>query len=86
MPGKAASLNQENVLSRARCSFFAAQACGLRALIDRKIEDLRNYDVASMDRIEAICYWGRSGSYLLQSYLDGHDHIVMLPTNRGWYI
>jgi hypothetical protein len=79
-------LNQEEVLSRARNSLFAAQTSDLRTLIDRKIEDLRHYNVAAMDRVVAICYWGRSGSLLLASYLDGHDNVVMLPTNRSQYI
>jgi hypothetical protein len=83
MRGNAASPIQEEVLSRARGSFIAAQAGDLRALIDRKRDDLGHYNVAAMDRVVAICYWGRSGSLLLASYLDGHDNVVMLPTNRS---
>jgi len=86
MVDKAASLNQEEVLSRACGSFLAAQSCDLRAVIDRKIEDLGHYNVAAMNRVVAICYWGRSGSILLASYLDGHDNVVMLPSIRGHFI
>ena len=34
-------------------------------------------------RIVATYYWGRSGSLLLTSFLDGHDDIAMLPVTRG---
>jgi hypothetical protein len=36
-----------------------------------------------MDRIAAILMWGRSGSLLLASYLDGHDDVIMLPESCG---
>jgi hypothetical protein len=36
-----------------------------------------------MDRAVAICHWGRSGSLLLASYLDGHPDVVMLPHGVG---
>jgi hypothetical protein len=44
-----------------------------------KLKLLREYDVSRMKRAAAICHWGRSGSLLLASYLDGHPHVVMLP-------
>ncbi len=49
------------------------------ALAAHKRELLTGYDVAGMNRAVAICHWGRSGSLLLASYLDGHPDIVMLP-------
>ena len=32
----------------------------------------------------AILMWGRSGSLLLASYLDGHEDVIMLPELCGW--
>ena len=48
-------------------------------LVAEKIDDLRRYDVRAMDRVAAIMMWGRSGSFLLASYLDNHEDVVMLP-------
>ncbi|MGP0094480.1 MAG: hypothetical protein ACLPKB_31725 [Xanthobacteraceae bacterium] len=70
----------EEVLLRVLSSFCAEPDYSLRDLIERKIQDLGHYNVASMDRAVAICAWGRSGSMLLASYLDGHDNVLMLPT------
>jgi hypothetical protein len=79
-----AGLNQEELLKRACAAYRAEeQAKDLSALMARKLEDLRYYDVAAMERAVAICSLGSSGSILLASYLDGHDDVVMLPTNRG---
>jgi hypothetical protein len=36
-----------------------------------------------MDRVAAILMWGRSGSLLLSSYLDGHEDVLMLPEDSG---
>lgn len=79
----ATNLNEEDLLSRARETFVAARPTELRPAIDRKIEDLRNFNVEAINRVAAICAWGRSGSLLLASYLDGHDHVIMLPTTSG---
>jgi hypothetical protein len=84
--GKTVALNQDELLSRARGTFFAARTCDYRALIEQKKEDLNHYDVASMNRVVAICHWGRSGSHLLASYLDGHDNVLMLPSTRSTHI
>jgi hypothetical protein len=51
----------------------------LAELIDCKLAMARQYDVLGIDRAVAICFWLRSGSVLLASYLDGHDDILMLP-------
>src|SRR6266851_6813172 len=52
-------------------------------LIAGKIADLRHYDVLGIDRVVAICCWGRSGSYLLASLLDGHDDVITMPLSLG---
>ena len=79
-----AGLNQEELLKKAYAAHRAEeQAKDLSAVIARKLEDLRYYDVTAMERAVAICSLGSSGSILLASYLDGHDDVVMLPTNRG---
>jgi hypothetical protein len=77
-------LNQEELLQKAYAAHRAEeQSKDLSVLIARKLEDLRYYEVGAMERAVAICSWGRSGSILLASYLDGHDDVVMLPTDRG---
>jgi hypothetical protein len=55
----------------------------LQTLIDRKIEDLRHYNLEAIKRVVTILNTGRTGSLLLVSYLDGHDNIIMLPTSRS---
>jgi hypothetical protein len=77
--GQVIPANPEELLLRAQALFRAEQSQDLRDVIAEKIEDLRRYDVLAMDRAVAICAWGRSGSVLLASYLDGHDDVVMLP-------
>jgi len=79
----AKDLRLEEMLQRADPLSGGAHAKDLRALIAGKIEDLRYYDVPNMDRAVAVCHWGRSGSNLVASYLDGHDEVVMLPTDRS---
>jgi Sulfotransferase family len=74
------------LLSRAHDDLRAAHECDLRTIVESKIEHLRHYDVAGMVRVAAICHWGRSGSHLLASYLDGHDNVVMLPATRSSHI
>jgi Sulfotransferase family len=77
-------LIQEELLDKAFAAHRAEeQAKDLSALVARKLEDLRYYEVGAMERAVAICSWGRSGSVLLASYFDGHDDVVMLPLNRG---
>jgi hypothetical protein len=65
-----------------------ADGCeGVRILVADKLELLQQFDVPQMQAAVALCFWGRSGSYLLASYLDGHEDIVMLPmiTGEGIY-
>jgi hypothetical protein len=76
-------LSQQQILQRAQALSRAEHAKDLRTLITRKIEDLRYYDVPNMERAVAACHWGRSGSWLMDSYLDGHDDVVLLPVSRS---
>lgn len=75
----AATFKEEKLLQDARALYCAEQNKDLRSLIARKIEDLRSYDVLNMDRAVAVCHWGRSGSFLACSYLDGHEDVLQLP-------
>jgi Sulfotransferase family len=60
----------------------------IQALESEKLDLLQHYDVPGMETAVAICFWGRSGSLLLASYLDGHDDIVILPmlTSESIYL
>jgi hypothetical protein len=78
------TFNPEDILLRANTLFSAAQAKDLRDVIADKIGELRHYDVLAIDRVAAILMWGRSGSLLLSSYLDGHEDVLMLPELCGW--
>jgi hypothetical protein len=73
------TFNPEEVLLRASALFRTEQWDDLQGLIAEKIEHFQDYDVLQMDRVVAILMWGRSGSLLLSSYLDGHDEVLMLP-------
>jgi len=74
---------QETMLQHARAVFHADEVKDLKSLAADKIEDIRYFDIAGMDRVAAICMCGRSGTELVASYLDGHDDVIMLPTNRS---
>jgi hypothetical protein len=76
-------LSPKEILQNGNALFRAEQSKDLRGVIASKIEDLREYDVQAMDRVAAITFWGRSGSILLASYLDGHDDVIMLPATRS---
>jgi hypothetical protein len=69
-------------VARAR-AFFAEHARGSGDLVAEKRDLLRAYDVPAMDEVVAICCWGRSGSLLLASFLDGHDHVITLPLEKS---
>ena len=77
------SSDLEEIRLRSTALFRAEQSQDLRDVIAEKIEDLRHYDVLAMERVVAILSWGRSGSLLLSSYLDGHDDVMMLPQICG---
>jgi hypothetical protein len=70
---------QEPLLQRAHAFFRAEETKDSQSLAASKIEDIRRFDVAGMQRAVAICNYGSSGSVLLASYLDGHDDVIMLP-------
>jgi hypothetical protein len=70
---------QEPLLQRARTFFHAEETKDSQSLAASKIEDIRRFDLAAMQRAVAICNCGSSGSVLLASYLDGHDDVIMLP-------
>jgi hypothetical protein len=74
---------QEPLLQRARAFFHAEETQDSQSLAASKIEDIRRFDVAAMQRAVAICNCGSSGSVLLASYLDGHDDVIMLPGHLG---
>jgi hypothetical protein len=80
----ATSSDAEEILLRANILFRDAQSKDLRSAIAEKLADLRRYDILAMDRVLAILMWGRSGSILLASYLDGHEDVIMLPESRGY--
>ena len=67
------------MLQDARALFRADEAKDLQSLVASKIEDIRRFDIAGMERAVAICHCGRSGSLLLTSYLDGHEDVILLP-------
>jgi hypothetical protein len=47
---------------------------------------VQNYDIAEMQDAVAICHWGRSGTLLLASFLDGHEDIIAMPRLMSGYI
>jgi hypothetical protein len=63
--------------------WYREQEGAIQALGAEKLGLLQHYDVPGMETALALCFWGRSGSFLLASYLDGHDDIVMLPMVRS---
>jgi hypothetical protein len=69
----------DDILVRANALFGAEQSQDLQGVIAEKIEELQHYDVLAMERVAAISMWGRSGSLLVASYLDGHADVLMLP-------
>lgn len=73
------------ILKRASRS-YAAERNASGTLVAHKLELLRQYDAPGMQRAVNICFWSRSGSFLLASYLDSHDHVVLLPENRSDFI
>jgi hypothetical protein len=76
-------LSPEEILQNGNALFCAEHYKDLRGIIADKIKELGHYDVQAMDRVAAITFWGRSGSVLLASHLDGHDDVIMLPGTRS---
>jgi hypothetical protein len=82
MPGMPIGFDKSNdeLLQRAYTSYAGEQ--GLTSeLIATMSRMLRRYEVEGIVNAVSICFWGRSGSWLLQSYLDSHDDVVILPKN-----
>ena len=77
---------EESVMQRARDFFRAEDANDTTSLVASKAEHIRRFDPAGMQRIVAICAYGRSGSVLLASYLDGHEDVVTLPHHLGGHM
>jgi hypothetical protein len=73
----------EEILRNGEALFHAEQSQELQHVIADKVEQLRHYDVQRMEKVAAITFWGRSGSILLGSLLDGHEDVLMLPANRS---
>jgi hypothetical protein len=73
----------DEILLRAEALFLAEQSEVSPDVLSERIDLLRSYDVLAMERVVAIVSWGRSGSLLLASYLDGHDDVLMLPELCG---
>ena len=71
------------LLDRALDSVAVEQAKGYRILVGEKKELLRSYDTLNIDEVLAVCFWGRSGSRLFSSFLDSHDHLLMLPMEES---
>jgi hypothetical protein len=75
----------DEIFARSEELFRAAeQSKELPASTGTKIEQLQQYEVLAVDRLVAILSWGRSGSLLLASYLDGHEDVILLPELCGW--
>jgi sulfotransferase family protein len=52
-------------------------------LLEQKLRIARHYDVPGMERAVSVCFWGRSGSFLLLSFLDSHEDAITLPMNAS---
>ncbi len=53
------------------------------SILAQKARLLEYHDVPNIRNATALCHWGRSGSILLASYLDGHDDVITLPNLAG---
>jgi hypothetical protein len=75
--------DQESMMRRAHDFFRAEDAKDTTSLVAAKMEAIRRFDAPGMQRVVALCAYGRSGTVLLASYLDGHDDVVTLPHHLG---
>jgi hypothetical protein len=76
--------SDHEILQHAFQSYIGAQDA-IAELVAKKLEILQHYDPPGMEDAVSICFWARSGSWLLQSYLDSHEDLVMLPKSRQLY-
>jgi hypothetical protein len=65
------------MLQHARALFSTEETKGLQSLVARKIEGIRHFDLAAMEKVVGTVPGGRSRSFLLYSYFDGHDDVTM---------
>lgn len=79
----AASASLEELRWNANALFAREEVGDLESLVAGKIDGLRRYDVLAMDKVASVVMWGRSGTLLLCSYLDGHDDVIVLPELCG---
>jgi Sulfotransferase family len=73
------AFHPEEILRKTNALFRKEELPDLWDSVAAKIDELRRYDVLAMDTVVAVLMWGRSGSLLLCSYLDGHDDVIMMP-------
>jgi hypothetical protein len=71
------------MLQQAHALFRAQEMTDSQSLLANKIEGTRHFDISGMTRAVGIIPCGRSGSFLLCSYLDGHDDVIMIPPCHG---
>lgn len=74
--------NSDPLLQRARTSYLN-EWCRVEVQTPAKLDFVAQYDLEGMNRAVTICHWGRSGSFLLSSYLDGHPDLLSLPAGNG---
>lgn len=71
------------LINRAYDSIASERDKGYFNLVPTKRLLLQSFDVLGIDQVLAVCYWGRSGSRLFMSFLDSHDHVLMLPMEQS---
>ncbi len=79
---RAAPVDPQSAVNDALRSFHQHRAAAESRIPD-SLARLAQFDISKMDRAINICFWGRSGSLLLASYLDNHDDVVSLPMLCG---
>ena len=77
------TFNPAEIMLKTDELFRAERSKDLKGVIAWKLADLEHYDVRAMDRVLSICFFGKSGSLLLASYLDGHEDVMSLPALCG---
>jgi hypothetical protein len=71
-----------------QCAYrsYTEERSAIQTRVARKLDLTRQFDIQGMNRAAAICHCGRSGSFLLASYLDDHPDVVTLPHGHGEYL
>jgi hypothetical protein len=70
------------ILQRALDAYRTSEGAS-NALVAGKLRLLEHYDAPGIQNVVALVHWGRSGSILLPSYLDGHEDVIALPNLTG---